>query len=324
MNFIRLRWIFAVIGATLWMQLFSTIDVAGADLTKRLDYRYTSETADRPLSDINDLSQFWGADIQQWDDYIIGLSRVYGFHPDFVAAIIAQEIIDNNNHGGSVNVAGVMGIGTTLGGSNQQPTPQEMVIPGNNLRWGMTILSHVVQQTGGDLYTALAVYKSGWVRVNTTPPREYAASVLDSYARALITRSGLSPEMATNWTVVVELRAGNVPTDPTLILGRSPLAEHHLLAEHTVYAHTDPRGNNYYVRGYIVPVGFTDVKPGELEILQVDRLEAPLRARLGEKKARTAAGNPRVLLACLPRLDRLRGQVTTRWYSPSTCPQVHR
>lgn len=324
MNLVHVRWVFAIVAAIMWVQLFPPIYVGRPGLTKRPVYGYTSETTDRLLFDSRELSPFWGAEIQQWDEYISALSEVYGFHPDLIAAIIAQESNNNNQSGGSVNAAGIMGITPTIGGVEQQSASQEMVIPGNDLRWGMAILSHVVQQAGGDLYTALAVYKSGWVRVNTTPPREYAARVLDSYARALIARSGLSPEIASNWTIVVELRAGNVPTDSTLVLGSSPFVEHNLLVEHTVYAHTDPLGNYYYVRGYVVPVGFTDVNPGVLENPQADRLEAPLRARLGEKKARTTAGNPRVLLACLPRLDRLRGQVTTRWYSPSTCPQVHR
>ena len=64
--------------------------------------------------------------------------------------------------------------------------------------------------------------------------------------------------------------------------------------------------------------------PGEGDSGMANELEAPLRARLGEKSARGAPGNPRVLLACLPSLSRLRGQTMTRWYAPSNCPQVGR
>jgi hypothetical protein len=53
-------------------------------------------------------------------------------------------------------------------------------------------------------------------------------------------------------------------------------------------------------------------------------LEPPLRARLGEKSAQGAVGNSRVLLACLPSLARLRGQVTTRWFAPIYCPNAER
>jgi hypothetical protein len=93
---------------------------------------------------------------------------------------------------------------------------------------------------------------------------------------------------------------------------------------HTVYAFVDRAGHAYYVRGYIVPVGLSELITLDPGSAAPDELEAPLRARLGEKSAAGAAGNPRVLLACLAGLSRLRGQVTTRWYGPSDCPAVER
>jgi hypothetical protein len=187
----------------------------------------------------------------------------------------------------------------------------------------MAILSYVVQQSGGDLFTALAAYNGGWAQVNSRIPREYAARVLDSYGRALIARSGLSPDMAGHWTVAVEIRAGNVPTDPLLVLGNQPLVGVRMFAGHTVYAYADDAGRAFYVRGYVVPLGLAEIVFEEAQD-NADELEAPLRARLGEKSARGATGNPRVLLACLPSLSRLRGRVTTRWYAPAGCPAADR
>ena len=182
----------------------------------------------------------------------------------------------------------------------------------------------MVQQAGGDLYTALAAYNGGWQHVNSRIPREYAARVLDSYARALLARAGLPAEMAERWTVAVDIRAGNVPDETLLVLGYEPIAGPHTLARHTGYAFADNDGRAYYVLGYVVPVGLTAMVVEESGMDAPDELEAPLRARLGEKNAGSAAGNPRVLLACLAGLTRLRGQVTTRWYAPSGCPALER
>ena len=118
----------------------------------------------------------------------------------------------------------------------------------------------------------------------------------------------------------MDIRAGNVPDEALLVLGYEPVAELRTMAPHTVYAFADDAGRTYYVRATVVPVGLTAMVAGESGLDNPDELEAPLRARLGEKSAGSAAGNPRVLLACLAGLTRLRGQVTTRWYGPSGCP----
>jgi hypothetical protein len=94
-------------------------------------------------------------------------------------------------------------------------------------------------------------------------------------------------------------------------------------AGHTVYAFAGQGGRAYYVRAYVVPLGLSEFVTATTSSAGVDGLEAPLRARLGEKAAR---GRPdaRVLLVCLSGLERLRGQVTTRWFAPSNCPAAGR
>jgi hypothetical protein len=268
------------------------------------------------------LSPYWGPGIQRWADYIAALSATYGFHPDFIAAVIEHESDPENRV--SEGATGWMGVMSAGPGRQWRSSSEEMFTPVTNLRWGMAVISYVVQQSGGDLYTALAAYSGGWEHIDRRAPREYAARVLDSYGRALVARYGLSPDIANRWTVAVEIRAGNAPSEPLLILGDRPIAGLHTFAEHTVYAFAGDSGRAYYIRGYAVPIGVSELIVNDQEDYFPQELEAPLRARLGEKSARGAAGNSRVLLACLPSLARLRGQVTTRWYSPSYCPAVER
>jgi len=273
------------------------------------------------------LSPFWGPDIQHRASLIAALSEAYGFHPDFIAAVIQQESRDSR----PVARLGAIGLMNRMPvGSVWRPSSEAILRPSANLRWGITILSYVVQQSGGDLFTALAAYNGGWQNVDSRRPREYAAAVLDSYARALLVRAGLSPDSAARWTVAVDIRAGNVPDEALLVLGQTPLAPQAVVARraafvrHTVYAFVDQGGHTYHVRGYVVPVGLSELVTSDPGSDSPDELEAPLRARLGEKSAGSAAGNPRVLLACLAGLTRLRGQLTTRWYGPADCPAVER
>jgi len=271
-----------------------------------------------PASPTLPLSPYWGPAIQQWAEYIGVLADAHGFHPDFIAAVIEQEM-----EYAAADPQSPVNSPISIG-SEWPTTAEELLLPAADLRWGIAILSYVVQQSGGDLFTALAAYRGGWSHVNDPQPREFAARVLDSYGRALVARDGLSPAIAGHWTVAVEIRAGNVPADGMLVLGSRPIGGLRPFAEHVVYAYADADGHAFYVRGYAIPLSLVESVPGEGDSGLGNELEAPLRARLGEKSARAESGNPRVLLACLPSLTRLRGQTTTRWYAPSNCPPVGR
>lgn len=269
------------------------------------------------------LSPYWEPEIQQWGIYIDALADAYGFHPDLIAAIIAHESDEESHTVNHIGPDGMMGQLPSRS-STGSPAPFDQIpSPSNNMRWGMAILSFVVQQSGGDLSTALAAYHSGWANVNSQAPREYAARVLDSYARALIVRAGISPQMASGWTVAVEIQAGNVPANSLLILGNEPTSELRVFAEHIVYAFAGNNGHTYYIRGFVVPGSLVEYLP-VAEDSSADTLEPFLRARLGDKSVRRASSNSRVLVACLLTMDRLRGQHTTRWYSPTDCPKLTR
>lgn len=267
------------------------------------------------------LSPYWGPDIQRWAGPIHALSRAYGFHPDFIAAVIQQETDGERPGVSRRGSAGLMGLRP---GAVWPPSAEALLGPANDLRWGMAVLSYTVQQAGGDLYTALAAFNGGWQAVGSRSSSDYAAAVLDSFARALLVRAGLSPETATRWTVAVVIRAGNVPEESLLVLGHKPIGPLHTFAYHTAYAFADRAGHAYTIGGYVVPVGLSELVVVESGRGRPDELEAPLRARLGEKDAGSAMGNPRVLLACLAQMERLRGRVTTRWFAPSGCPPAER
>ena len=133
------------------------------------------------------LSPFWEPGIQRRANLIGTLSEAYGFHPDFIAAVIQQESHGNRPMAylGAVGLMDLMSVGSAW-----RPSSEALLLPSANLRWGITILAYVVQQSGGDLFTALAAYNGGWQHVNGRLPREYAEAVLDSYARALLVRAG--------------------------------------------------------------------------------------------------------------------------------------
>lgn len=298
---------------------------AGAERPEESLSRSATAAAE-PLPNSALLSPYWGPNIQQWSDYIAILSAAYGFHPDFIAAVIRHESDGDYQVVSHMGAVGLMGIMPAGPGLEWRPSPEELLTPTINLRWGMAILSAIVRQSGGDVYAALAAYNGGWDQVNSRGPRDYAADVLDSYARAVLVREGISPEIAGQWTVAIEMVAGHVPAQHFLILGSQPLSDVHTFAVHTIYRYADEKsGRTYYVRGYAVPVALLAAPTQEIDLFgSADTLEEPFPVQLGEKIAKKPNSDPRILLACLPSLDRLRGHASTRWYAPSSCPSWHR
>ena len=92
------------------------------------------------------------------------------------------------------------------------------------------------------------------------------------------------------------------------------------------YDHIDDRGVAYRIKGSIVPVALVVPSPDPAMFGSGDQIESVLNVRLGILNPKDAADrrSPRVLLACLPSISRLRGRQSTRWFSPSSCPNWHR
>lgn len=282
---------------------------------------YSLHKADSPNAI---LSPVWGPNIQQWSILIVLYARQYGLDPDFVAAVIKEESNGDHSAVSRAGAVGLMGVMPTGPGLEWRPTTEALKDPATNISWGSAILGEIIKQSGGDVYSALAAYTGGWPQVEAKVPRQYAANVLNNYGRAIVVRSGLSPEIANRWTLAVELRRGNVPSESLLVLGSQPLSGLQVYGEHVVYDFVDPSGRTYFVKGYAVPVALV-VPPWNTDFFgSGDSLESQLQGRLTGIVDKSEGHNPAVLIACLPSLSRLRGHASTRWYAPSFCPDGHR
>jgi hypothetical protein len=270
------------------------------------------------------ISAVWPPAIHRWTDLIGRTSQSYGIDADLIAAVMNAESNGRDNVISRAGAVGLMGVMPSSPGLERRPAAEELMDPETNMRWGGAILSEIIQQAGGDIYAALAAYSGGWDQANRRVPQEYAARVLDEYGRAVAVRSGISPHIAAQWTVAVELRRGNVPGEP-LLFGRRPLSGVLMYGEHFVYRAVDKQGYGLHVRGYAVPLALiVPLEAEEQEWHDSGLVESDLMVRLNLLEMKVNDSNPRVLLACLPSLSRLRGRVSTRWYAPSYCPSWHR
>ena len=271
------------------------------------------------------LSSYWESAIQRWAAYINILADYYGLDPDFIAAVIREESNGDPlvvSRAGAVGLMGVMPAGPGL---EWRPPADDLVNASTNLRWGVAILSETVRQSGGDLYAALAAYSGGWSQAQRTVPRQYAARVLNNYGRAVAVRSGVAPDIASQWTLAVKIQMRDVPNESLMVLGDQPISGLYTFGEHVVYDYIDQSGQAYYVKGYAVPVALiAPVATEAADFGSPDDLVTQLQTRLGQTKVKISNSNPHVLTACLPSLSRLRGRASTRWFAPSYCPSWHR
>ena len=256
------------------------------------------------------LSPMWGPAIRQWSTYIGVLAETHGLDPDFIAAVMMEESNGRIDGVSSVGAVGLMGVMPQGPGLEWRPTTEELMNPAVNLRWGVAILAEVVRQAGGDLASALAAYSGGW-----------------EYARAVLIREGISPDIAAQWTIAVEIEKGYVPNESFLVLGQQPVSGIYTYAKHRVYDYVDDFGRSYFINGYVVPVALLipgDPDPNSMTFGHGDELDLYLQARLSADGVKIDTSNPRIILACLPSLSRLRGIASTRWFAPSGCPSWHR
>lgn len=273
------------------------------------------------------ISPYWPDSVQRWASLIYKMSYVKGIDPDFVAAVVMAESSGNPigvSYAGAVGLMGVMPSGPGL---EFRPSSEELTDPHTNLSWGVAILTDIIQQSGGDVSAALAAYNGGWPNANRSVPQEYAAKVLDAYARALIAREGGNPEAALEWTVAIEMRRGHVPIDSLLVLGDSPRLGGAMYSPHVLYDYINEEGDSFYIKGYVVPLGRMIVEAVERELENVEVIAEPQAEKPVEKgTVKLEERNPRILLTCLATSTRLRNEDNhnTRWFSPSSCPEWRR
>lgn len=270
------------------------------------------------------ISTFWPSIIQHWAEEINVIATLYGLDPDLIAAIINTEssgLPDVVSRAGAVGLMGVLPAGP---GMEWRPSTEALKDPTVNLNWGGAILSDIIQQAGGDIAAALAAYSGGWEYATGRVTQAYASQVLDEYGRAVAVRNGISPDIASLWTVAVRIERGNITSD-TLVMNRRPASGIMMFGEHVVFQTVNPDGQSFYVRGYAVPLIL--IVPQDIPHATyggAQTLDPHLIARVGLADSKVNQQNPHLVLACLPTLERLRGQLSTRWYAPSSCPFAER
>lgn len=271
-----------------------------------------------------ELSDYWGVMVSQWTPQIIKEARASGLDPDFIAAIIQAESNGNPSTVSRAGAVGLMGVMPSGPGLEARPSPERLMNPDLNINWGVAILTSILRQSGGDISSALAAYSGGWDFANSQVPKQYAQAVLDDYGRAVAVRSGISPDIASDWTIAIQIRRGNIPAD-TLLLADEPVSGLHLFGEHLIYNFISEDGREaFYVRGYAVPLALIVPLGVNGSAAADNTVDVRLLARLGMGETKISNSNPRIILACLPSLGRLRGELVTRWYAPTDCPSWHR
>jgi len=271
-----------------------------------------------------DLSSYWGVMVSQWTPQIVQEAKASGLDPDFIAAVIQAESNGNPTTVSRVGAVGLMGVMPTGPGLEGRPTAERLLDPELNINWGVAILTSILRQSGGDISSALAAYSGGWDFANSEVPKQYAQQVLDYYGRAVAVRAGISPDIASRWSIAIQIRRGNIPAEP-LLLADKPVSGLHLFGEHLIYDYVDDtNGTAYYVRGYALPLALIVPLDVDANAAADNTVDDRLLARLGMGGTKISDSNPRVLLACLPILSRLRGDLVTRWYAPTDCPSWHR
>lgn len=270
------------------------------------------------------LSGYWGESIAQWTPQIIKESRASGLDANLIAAVMQAESNGEASTVSRVGAVGLMGVMPNGPGLEGRPTTERLMRPESNVNWGVAILTSIIRQSGGDISSALAAYSGGWDYATSKVPREYAQQVLNDYGRAIAYQAGISPDIASRWTIAIKIRRGNIPAD-ALLLADEPVSGLHLYGEHVIYNYVDDvTGKSYYVRGYAVPLAL--IVPMDIygNAAEDNTVDARILARLGMGETKLNDSNSRVLLACLPSLSRLRGELATRWYAPTQCPSWHR
>ncbi|MEM7802684.1 MAG: transglycosylase SLT domain-containing protein [Chloroflexota bacterium] len=272
------------------------------------------------------LSPFWGPSVTQWTVQINAASRQTGIDPDLLASVIKSESNGNAESVSYVGAVGLMGVMPMGPGLEFRPSADELTDPAVNIQWGSVILRDVILQAGGDVASALAAYNGGWEEAAGPVPQVYASEVLDQYARAMLVEQGFDSTIAHQWTIAVDIENGYLPHSDLLVLGSQPLSGTHLYGKSLLIKPKGRGDNPLRVQAFAVPVVLVTTETEADLTGDSDTLERTLLQRLGELKPKESfdGSNPRIVIACLSSIDRLRGQEATRWYFPSTCPRADR
>jgi hypothetical protein len=200
----------------------------------------------------NRLSTNWPYEINMWSQEIELIGQRYGVDPNLIAAIVLAESAGDAQAVSYVGAVGLMGIMPGSPDFPGRPDTEALTDALTNLNWGVAILTNILQQSGGDIHAAMAAYNGGWELVNHPVPQGYSRKVLDFYGKAVAGRAGIVPQIATRWTIAVEIRNGHIPQQ-ALLLGDNVIEDPTLYGEHIVYRGIDANNRPYLIKGFAVP-----------------------------------------------------------------------
>jgi hypothetical protein len=124
-----------------------------------------------------------------------------GLDPDLIAAVMWKESLGRSTARGPAGAVGLMMVMPREAGFSWRPTIAQLTDPATNVFWGARALSIIIKQGHGDLYQALSAYNGGWDQIHLSGPNIYATDIIETYARAVAMRYGVSPEGA--WVATV-------------------------------------------------------------------------------------------------------------------------
>ena len=166
------------------------------------------------------LSPYWVGAVSRWEPIIVHYAQQRGLDPNLVAAVIWKESRGRPTSRGPAGAVGLMMVMPFA----WRPSPEELENPWTNLFWGARALAHTIRDGNGDLYYALAAYNGSWEKVERESTRRYAASVLDSYSRAIAVQHGLPADG--DWIAIFAVEGMPRSSTITVLGPQRPLARY--------------------------------------------------------------------------------------------------
>lgn len=134
------------------------------------------------------LSPYWEPVVSRWETIVVRYAGRRGLDPDFVASVIWKESRGISTVRGPTGAVGLMCVKPFP----WRPSAEALENPWTNVAAGTRTLAQVVRDGDGDAFYALAAYNGGWDKIHLRVTRNYAADVLEHYARAVAVEEGLA------------------------------------------------------------------------------------------------------------------------------------
>lgn len=165
-----------------------------------------------PPEENGGLSPYWEPVVSRWEDIVVRYAERRGLDPDFVASVIWKESRGISTVRGPTGAVGLMCVKPFP----WRPSAEALENPWTNVAAGTRTLAQVVRDGNGDAFYALAAYNGGWEQIHLRVTRNYAADVLDHYARAVAVKEGLPHDG--DWLALIAVEG--VPDQKTVtVLG---------------------------------------------------------------------------------------------------------